>query len=124
MIAWIDDDGGGDNQAQDDDEDLKSDPIAQIDMVVSFTFCPDTFSTFYSCDHLFHLLAMSPSHSLRSLVLVVADMIGTPNKRPAALLYDQRKRDARANKRIERGGKGDVEGRVDDVEKKIVASDR
>lgn len=33
--AWLDDDGGGDNEAQDDDEDLKSDPIAQIDMVVS-----------------------------------------------------------------------------------------
>lgn len=34
-VAWLDDGGGGDNEAQDDDEDLRTDPIAQIDMVVS-----------------------------------------------------------------------------------------
>lgn len=35
LSAWLDGDGGGDMDAQDDDEDLRSDPIAQIDMVVS-----------------------------------------------------------------------------------------
>lgn len=32
--AWLDA-GGPDSDAQDDDEDLKSDPIAQIDLAVS-----------------------------------------------------------------------------------------
>jgi hypothetical protein len=33
--AWLDQGGGADTDAQDDDEDLKSDPIAQIDLAVS-----------------------------------------------------------------------------------------
>lgn len=32
--AWLDEGGGGDMEAQDDDEDLRSDPVAQTDMVV------------------------------------------------------------------------------------------
>jgi hypothetical protein len=34
VTAWLDA-GGPDNDTQDDDEDLKSDPIAQIDLPVS-----------------------------------------------------------------------------------------
>nr|XP_019043733.1 hypothetical protein I302_08314 [Kwoniella bestiolae CBS 10118]OCF22663.1 hypothetical protein I302_08314 [Kwoniella bestiolae CBS 10118] len=32
LSSWLDDKGGNENDAQDDDEDLKSDPLAQIDM--------------------------------------------------------------------------------------------
>jgi hypothetical protein len=34
-VAWLDEGGGGEHDAQDDDEDLRHDPLAQIDMVVS-----------------------------------------------------------------------------------------
>jgi hypothetical protein len=35
ITAWLDEGGGGEHDAQDDDEDLRHDPLAQIDMVVS-----------------------------------------------------------------------------------------
>lgn len=37
IVAWLDS-GAGENDAQDDDEDLKTDPIAQIDLGVSLLY--------------------------------------------------------------------------------------
>ncbi|WRT69867.1 uncharacterized protein IL334_006858 [Kwoniella shivajii] len=37
LSSWLDDKGGNENDAQDDDEDLKSDPLAQIDMAQHLT---------------------------------------------------------------------------------------
>lgn len=73
--AWLDDDGGGDNEAQDDDEDLKSDPIAQIDMVVSPHF------TLFTRYH-------EPKTGSVEQELE-ADVAGPPDQRAAALLYDE-----------------------------------
>ncbi|WVR07905.1 hypothetical protein IAU60_004948 [Kwoniella sp. DSM 27419] len=37
LSSWLDGDKGGENDAQDDDEDLKSDPLAQIDLAQHLT---------------------------------------------------------------------------------------
>jgi hypothetical protein len=120
--AWLDQGGGADTDAQDDDEDLKSDPIAQIDLAVS-----DLLSHFIDAvrntppDSCITRTVRPTSRIFRPKSVVALPQTneelisspGTPHRDAPTMLREQRQWDARDGRGAHRGGEGDPKRGVD-----------